>query len=296
MTLASAISMLSAQTNLNDRGSEILAAAISLQDSTGRDRLGALRAMFTSWRVQRREKTSGKWKDRKVATLQELLTNAVSSAAAQYLAASQENTAPEQRGAAEHASPGFSGTGASEHVVSDVLSVSTKRSSPDESAKAINATQGPAEKAKTVPVSWAQLEQRAAALPKTADDVMELRRLGPDLFEATQRSGESWVGDAELLKTLPQGIAKLATLEVQESVRARKANATRAQNAAGATSAGSKSTEPPAKKPRSLQDHFGREDLVAAEHMDRMAVAAAAAREELDRQTGASAATAPDGP
>ena len=242
------------------------------------------------------EKISGKWKNRNVATLQELLTNTVSLAAAQYLAASPENTAPKQRGAAEHASPGSSGTGAAEHMAPDVVSASTARSSPDESTKASNATQGPAKKAKTVPVSWAQLEQRAVALPKTVDDVMKLRRLGPDLFEATQRSGESWVGDAELLKTLPQGIAKLATLEVQESVRARKANATRTQNAAGATGAGGKSTEPPAKKPRSLQDHFGREDLGAAEHMDRMAVAAAAAQEKQDRQTDASVAIAPDGP
>ena len=220
MTLASAISTLSAPTNLDDRGSKILAAAISLQDSTGRVRLGMLRAMCTSWGVQRREKISGKWKDRNVATLQELLTSTICLAAAQYLAASPENTAPEQRGAAEHASPGFSGTGAAEHVFSDVPSASTCRNSPDESTKASNATQGPAKKAKTVPVSWAQLEQRAAALPKTADDVMELRRLGPDLFEATKRSGESWIGDAELLRTLPQGIAKLATLEVQEVVRA----------------------------------------------------------------------------
>ena len=88
---------------------------------------------------------------------------------------------------------------------------------------------------------------------------MELQRLGPDLFEATKRSGESWVGDAELLRALPQGIAKLATLEIQESVLARKAKATQAQNAAGATIAGSKSKKPPAKKPRSLLDHFGRE-------------------------------------
>ena len=94
--------MLSAQSNLDDSGSEILAGAISLQESTGRDRLGALRAMCTSLGAQRREKVSGKWKDRSVATLQELLTNAVCLAAAQYSAASPTNAGPEQRGAAEH--------------------------------------------------------------------------------------------------------------------------------------------------------------------------------------------------
>ena len=256
MTLASAISMLSAHPKLDDRGSEILAAAISLQESTGRSLKEALHAMCIAWGVQRQEKISGKWKNRSVATLQELLTNAVCSAAAQYFAASPDNTTPEQRGAAEHgpsvssgtgaaehvapdvlsactkntspehrgaaehASPVSSGAGAAEHVAPDVLSASTGRSSPAESAEASNATQGPAKKAKTVPVSWAQLEHRAVALPETAEDVMELRRLGLDCFEATKRSGESWIGDAEALKTLPQGIAKLATLEVQELMRA----------------------------------------------------------------------------
>ena len=174
MTLGSTISMLSAQTNLDDRGSEILAAATALQDSTGHDRLGVLRAMCTSWGVQRREKTSGKWKNRNVATLQELLTNAVCSAATQYLAASPKNTGPEQRGAAEHEPSVSRRTGAAEHVAPDVLSASTGRGSPDESTEASDATQGPAKKAKTVPVSWAQLEHRAVALPETAGDVMEL--------------------------------------------------------------------------------------------------------------------------
>jgi len=33
-------------------------------------------------------------------------------------------------------------------------------------------------------------EPRIVALPKTQEDVISLRRLGPDLFEATKRSGE----------------------------------------------------------------------------------------------------------
>ena len=90
------------------------------------------------------------------------------------------------------------GTGTAEHVVPDLLSASTGRGSPDESTEASNATQGPAKKAKTVPVSWAQLEHRAVALPQTAEDVIELRRLGLDLFEATKRSGESWKRDNEV--------------------------------------------------------------------------------------------------
>ena len=216
----------------------------------------------------------------------------------------------QQRGVAQHASPGSSGAGPEQ------LDQMEQRGDPDYACNADRRAHarddaslseaGPAKKARTdtadtVPSSgssnpsWAQLEQRAVALPKTAEDVMELRRLGPDLFEATKRSGESWVGDVELLKTLPQGIAKLATLEVRELMRARKARATREQNAVVATGAGGKSMEPPEKKPRTLQEHFGREDIGAAEHVDRMAVSAAAAQEEPDREMGASAATAQNG-
>ena len=85
MTLDAAISMLLVQTNLDDSSSKILAAAITLRDSTGRDRLPAMRAMCTAWGVSRREKIRGQWKDRTLATLQELLTNAVCLAAVQFL-------------------------------------------------------------------------------------------------------------------------------------------------------------------------------------------------------------------
>ena len=105
-----AISELSAQTSLDGRGSEILAAAITLRDSTGRDRKQALRAMCTAWGVQRQEKISGKWKDRNVTTLQELLTNVVCLAVGQCLAAAPDHTYPEQHRVAEHVSPGSSGT------------------------------------------------------------------------------------------------------------------------------------------------------------------------------------------
>ena len=44
-------------------------------------------------------------------------------------------------------------------------------------------------------------------LPETPDDVMSLQRSGPERFAAKLRSGKSWEGDAELLKTLPQGEA-----------------------------------------------------------------------------------------
>ena len=100
----------------------------------------------------------------------------------------------EKAGVAEHASPGSSGTGP------------VAESAGAGNADAGISDAGPAKKARTdaadtVPSSgssgpsWAQLEQQATASPQSAEDVMELRRLGPDLFEATKRSGESWVGD-----------------------------------------------------------------------------------------------------
>ena len=124
--------MLSAQPQLDDRGSEILAAATSLQESTGRSLRDTLRAMCASWGVQRREKIAGKWKDRSVGTLHELLNNSVCLAASQYLA----------RGAVENASSVSSVNGAAEHVAADVTSASTGRASPDECTEEDNATPG----------------------------------------------------------------------------------------------------------------------------------------------------------
>jgi hypothetical protein len=146
MTLDAVIATLSAQANLDGRGSEILAAAITLRDSTGRDRKQSLRAMCGVWCVQRQERISGKWKDRGVATLHGLLTCSVCMAAARWHpeapkqteqpgvsghASSVSNRAgPEHRGVTEHASPGCSATGLQqsgqkqrsnpEHVVSDM--------------------------------------------------------------------------------------------------------------------------------------------------------------------------------
>ena len=45
------------------------------------------------------------------------------------------------------------------------------------------------------------------------------------MFEATLRSGTMWRGDAQLLKTLPQGEAKLVTLQMRERVAQAKAKA-----------------------------------------------------------------------
>ena len=144
--LDSVIATLSAQANLDGRGSEILAAAITLRDSTGRDRLQSLRNMCRVWCVQRQEKVSGKWKNRSVATLHGLLTCSVCTAAARWhpevprqterlsvsshASSGSSGAGPEHRGVTEHVSPGCSSTGRQqsgkkergdpEHVVPDL--------------------------------------------------------------------------------------------------------------------------------------------------------------------------------
>ena len=50
----------------------------------GRNRVSALRVMCSAWGVDRREKSSGKWKDRTLTTLEVDLRKSVCSAAAQW--------------------------------------------------------------------------------------------------------------------------------------------------------------------------------------------------------------------
>ena len=102
LTLEDVINRLSAQSDLDELGKDILAAAITLRDSTGRDRKAALRSMCRAWSVDRQEKIDGKWKDRGMAELENLLSEAVCMAAARWQSNVHGQT--EQRGVPEHAS------------------------------------------------------------------------------------------------------------------------------------------------------------------------------------------------
>ena len=86
---------------------------------------------------------------------------------------------------------------------------------------------------------------------------MELRRLSLDLFEARKRSGEVCVGDIAVLQTLPQGVARLATLQMQEHMRARKT-----KNSVGASSSGNISLEPAVKNHARFKNILGEKALV----------------------------------
>ena len=62
-------------------------------------------------------------------------------------------------------------------------------------------------------------------LPETSDDVLALSRLGPNMYQGTLRSGKIWRGDPELVMSLPQGLARLATLQTRERVAEANAKA-----------------------------------------------------------------------
>ena len=84
MDLHAAITRMTGFTDLDPRGEEILAAAISLRDATGRDRKQSLQGMCSSWGVLRREKISGKWKNRALALVDTELQQKVCAAAERW--------------------------------------------------------------------------------------------------------------------------------------------------------------------------------------------------------------------
>ena len=280
-TLDAAITKLTAERALDERGQEVLAAAITLRDASGRDRATALRRLTSSWGVNRRVKIEGKWKDRPLATVASEIETAVCLAAAKWQRRSagegaEQHDAPEhgdraeQRGVAEHA-PATSST----MVLTDDRSGAGRtdqaahgRDDPSPSEL------GPAKKART-----SLGEPQILELPETQEDVVSLRRLGPDHYEATKRSGDLWRGDAELLESLPQGKAKLATLWVTEIQGSKKAKTTGDQPALAPRKADGDSREPPSKT--------GSADTGAAEHVLGVAGASATAQEEPGRETGA---------
>ena len=66
------------------RAEQILAGAITLRDSSGRDRKEALRSMAAAWNVSRRIKVEDRWKDRSGLELSKDLEAAVCDAALKW--------------------------------------------------------------------------------------------------------------------------------------------------------------------------------------------------------------------
>ena len=187
------IAKLNAAEHDDPRAAEILAATITLRDSSGRDRKAALRRMANTWSVILTEKIVGKYKPRSNEKLAEDIQCSVCKAALKW----ELRTHPSQ----------ISFTRS--HSVADAENVLKK-----------TMTSGVAEHGSAV-VTHASVTVHQ--LSETPDDVMTLSRLGPTMYQATLRSGRIWQGNAELLNSLPQGMARLATLQVRERVAQAKA-------------------------------------------------------------------------
>ena len=186
-SLDNIIATLGALDRKDQRGEEILKAALTLRDTSGRERKDVLRTMASTWHVVRSERVEGKWRPRPVAALATDVQAAVCEAASQW-----ERSGVAERRCAKRAKT----AGATEHANAAVVASAS-----------------------------APASDRICELTESSLDVMSLRRLGSDVFEATLRSGEVRVMDSQILSTLPQGEARRATLEVRETMAKAKASA-----------------------------------------------------------------------
>ena len=78
-------------------GEEILAAALTLRDSKGRDRKNALRKIVNSWGVPVNDKVAGKYKHRPNSALEEDIQAAVCKAALDWDSRSQPSQGFDKR-------------------------------------------------------------------------------------------------------------------------------------------------------------------------------------------------------
>ena len=159
ISLDEVIAKLKAAGKEDTRGEEILAAAITLRDSSGRDRKVALRKMANAWGVTANENVEGKYKPRPNSALAEDIQASVCKATSEWELRMQP-------------SESFS-TG----------STALKKAK----------TAGAAERGAAVARHATGIVRHAGGtvhhLPETPDDVLALSRLGPNMYQGTLRSG-----------------------------------------------------------------------------------------------------------
>ncbi len=78
------ISEMSARPALDDRGQQILSAAITLRDCVGRERKARAHAMCSTFGVIRQERIDGRWKNKGLKVIVAELTSAIRSAAEEW--------------------------------------------------------------------------------------------------------------------------------------------------------------------------------------------------------------------
>ena len=96
ISLDDVIAKLMAAGNEDTRGQEILAAATTLRDSSGRDRLAVLRKMANAWGVTINDKVGGKYKHRPGSALAEDIQSAVCKAALDWESGSVQHAVVEE--------------------------------------------------------------------------------------------------------------------------------------------------------------------------------------------------------
>ena len=175
ISLDDVIAKLRTAGNEDTRGEEILAAAITLRDSSGRDRQAALRKMANAWGVTVNEKVEGKYKPRPHSALEKDIQASVCKAASEWEPTAQ----PSQSSALEwepRAQPSQS---------SDTRSSS--RPDTDAVLKKAKTTDAAGHGAAVATHATGTVHQ----LSDTPDDVLPntLSRLGPDMYQCTLRSG-----------------------------------------------------------------------------------------------------------
>ena len=97
MSLDDVIAKMQAAGNEDARGQEILAAAITLRDSCGRDRQDALRKMANAWGVTVNEKVQGKYKRRPNSALAEDIQASVCKAALDWESQAEPSQSSDRR-------------------------------------------------------------------------------------------------------------------------------------------------------------------------------------------------------
>ena len=198
ISLNDVIAKLKAAGNEDTRAEEILAAVTTLRDSSGRDRKDSIRKMANAWGVTLNEKVDGKYKPRGNSALAEDIEASVCKAALDWESQAESSQCSDTR--------------------------SPSRADAEAVLKKAR-TAGAAERGAAVTT---RARDNVRQLPETPDDFLSntLSRLGPNMYQGTLRSGMIWRGDAELLRSMPQGEARLATLQTRERVAQAKAKAT----------------------------------------------------------------------
>ena len=160
ISLDEIIAKFNATADEDTRAREILAAATTLRDSSGRVRKDSLRKMANAWDVTLTVKVAEKYKPRPNASLEKDIQASVCQAALDWESRTERDAEALRKktrttGAAEHGAP------VAAHPGGTVLQ-----------------------------------------LPETPDDVLPntLSRLGPNMYQATLRSGTIWRCDEQLLR------------------------------------------------------------------------------------------------